>query len=236
MYEDWRAELYPAGLPKRRWLELYAATFPAVEVNNSFYRLPSVETFARWRDETPQGFTFAVKASRYVTHIRRLRDCAEAVELFWSRAGELGPKLGPVLFQLPPRFRADPDLLAGFLGVLPPGMGAAFEFRDPSWHTDDVQMLLDRHGAALVMPDRPGERIRDVVTGGWSYLRFHQGRADRPDYSREKLRRWAKRIALLPAREIHVYFNNDTGGAAVRDARTLAELLLELGAVVASAA
>lgn len=228
-YDDWRGPFYPADLPKRGWLGYFAARFPTVEVNNSFYRLPSTQTFARWREVTPEDFVVAVKASRFITHIRRLRDCRDPVELLWSRAREMGSCLGPVLFQLPPRFQADAGLLERFLGVLPTGMRAAFEFRDPSWETDEVYRVLDGAGAAFVLADRPGARVRDVVTGGWAYLRFHQGQEWDPGYTREKLWRWGKRIAALPAADVFVYFNNDTGGAAVRDAAALGGMLRRLG-------
>jgi len=224
-YDDWRGRFYPSDLPKRAWLSSFASRFPTVEVNNSFYRLPSAETFRRWREETPDGFVMAVKASRYITHVRRMRDCREPVKLFWSRARGLGSRLGPVLFQLPPRFPADPDRLSSFLRVLPRTMRAAFEFRDPSWETKEVFGILDAAGAAFVLADRPRARIPEVVTGGWSYVRFHQGRELAPGYPRAKLRRWTERIRSLPARDVFVYFNNDTGGAAVRDALTLTELL-----------
>jgi uncharacterized protein YecE (DUF72 family) len=224
-YDDWRGPFYPAELPKRAWLRFLATRFPTVEINNSFYRLPSAEAFGRWRDETPEGFVVALKASRFITHIRRMRDCRDPVELLWNRSMELGPRLGPVLFQFPPRFPADLERLRGFLPVLPRGMRAAFEFRDPSWETDEVLEALDEAGAAFVLADRPGARVRDVVTGGWAYIRFHQGRALAPGYTRTKLRRWADRIRGFPARDVFAYFNNDTGGAAVRDAITLTELL-----------
>ncbi len=203
-------------------------------MNTTFYRLPSAETFARWRDETPDGFRMSVKASRFITHVKRLRDCAEPVETLLSRARALGPKLGPVLFQLLPSFPADPELLRRFLSELPRDVRAAFEFRDASWLSADVLETLDRASAALVLADRPYARAREVVTGGWSYLRFHEGRRDAPGYTREKLRRSAGRIASLPASDVFAYFNNDTGGAAVRDARTLAELLHERGVEVAA--
>ncbi len=228
-YDDWRGRFYPPDLPKRAWLGYFASRFPTVEVNNSFYRLPTGETFARWREDTPAGFVVAVKASRFITHIRRMRDCRDPVRLLWTRARELGPRLGPVLFQLPPRFPADRELLDRFLRVLPSGMRAAFEFRDPAWRTEDVLRALDRAGAASVLADRPGARIPDVVTGGWAYVRFHQGRERHPGYTREKLRRWARRIAALPAEDVFVYFNNDTGGAAVRDAAALTGMLRRLG-------
>jgi uncharacterized protein YecE (DUF72 family) len=234
-YRDWRGTFYPERLPQRRWLEFYVTQFPTVEVNNTFYSLPKESTFEKWRTETPPGFVVTVKASRYITHIRRLRDAADSVELFWSRARLLGDKLGPVLFQLPPKFRADVDLLRGFLALLPAEIRAAFEFRDSSWEAPQVYEALDGAGAAWVIPDRPGWRVPDVVTGGWSYVRFHQG-GHGPlgsDYSRDKLRRWADRIAGLPARDVWVYFNNDQGGAAVRDAAAFTDLVAERGRPVA---
>ena len=226
-YRDWRGTLYPPGLPQTEWLPRYADVFETVEVNNSFYRLPERETFERWCRQTPSGFVMAVKASRYLTHIRRLRDATEPLRLLWERALGLGPRLGPVLFQLPPRFPAEPARLADLLRELPSGMRAAFEFRDPSWHTTEVHGMLDRVGCALVWPDRPGVRPTWPLTGGWGYVRFHQGRAVAPGYDRRKLRRWAERIAGLEATEVFVYFNNDTGGAAIRDAIALRDLLGE---------
>jgi uncharacterized protein YecE (DUF72 family) len=228
-YRDWVGGLYPRGLPQAAWLARFAEVFETVEVNNSFYRLPEREIFERWRRLTPGGFVVAVKASRYVTHVRRLRDAGEPVRLLWDRARGLGPRLGPVLFQLPPRFPVEPGRLAELLAELPRGMRAAFEFRDPSWQTDEVHRLLDRTGCALVWPDRPGARSTLPITGGWGYIRFHQGGVHRPGYDRRKLRRWADRLAALRARETFVYFNNDTGGAAVQDALALRNLLVERG-------
>jgi uncharacterized protein YecE (DUF72 family) len=233
-YDDWRGRFYPRDLPKAGWLSFFAGAFPSVEVNNSFYRLPSRETFERWRFETPAGFVVAVKASRYITHVRRLREPEEPLSLLLDHAAGLADRLGPVLFQLPPRFRADLGLLRAFLQALPSRVRAAFEFRDPSWESEDVFESLDRAGAALVWADRPGIRLALPVTGGWAYVRFHQGRRTAPGYTREKLRRWADRLAETPARDAFVYFNNDTGGAAVRDAKTLTKLLLERDLAVAT--
>jgi len=232
-YDSWKGRFYPRNLPKDRWLAFYAECFATVEVNNSFYRLPSDAAFERWRDGTPPGFLIAPKVSRYLTHIRRLRDAEESMELFWSRAKRLGSKLGPLLFQLPPTFVADEELLAAFLELLPKGARSAFEFRHPSWETETTRSLLDAAGAALVLADRPGARVPPRVTGGWSYVRFHQGTRQGAGYPRAKLRRWADRFAELPARDVYVYFNNDPGGAAVRDARTLFELLEARGASLA---
>jgi uncharacterized protein YecE (DUF72 family) len=234
-YRHWKDRFYPPGLPQRAWLEHYATRFPVVEVNNSFYHLPKPETFQRWSLSTPDYFRFVVKASRYITHIRRLRDAGDSVELFWSHATRLGSKLGPVLFQLPPRFRADPPLLRDFLGVVPAGMRPAFEFRDDSWRNDDVLDMLDRAGAAWVLADRPGWRVPLVVTGGWSYVRFHQGRTAHPAYSSAKLTAWADRIASLPAKDGYVFFNNDWLGAAPADAVRLMSRLEKRGMDVATA-
>lgn len=231
-YRDWRGRFYPTELPQRRWLAHFSERFPVVEINNTFYMLPKEETFVRWRQESADGFLFVVKASRYITHIRRLRDCREPLKLFWSRCRRLGAKLGPVLFQLPPTFRADLPLLERFIGLLPSAMRAAFEFRHPTWDSNETRDLLEGTGCALVLPDRPGWRVPDVVTGGWGYVRFHQGQPGASGYRRAKLRRFAERIAAWDAEETYVFFNNDPGGAAVRDAATLTELLRDRGTEV----
>jgi uncharacterized protein YecE (DUF72 family) len=231
-YRDWRGPLYPEGLPQRQWLERFSSVFPVVEVNNTFYMLPKEDTFTKWRDASAPGFTFVVKASRYITHIRRLRNAHEPVARFWERCLRLEEKLGPVLFQLPPNLQADPEALESFVAELPREMRSAFEFRHPSWDTDEVRDILDRRGCALVLADRPGARVPDVVTGGWTYIRFHQGRPGLPDYRPEKLSRWAGRITSLPAKEAYVFFNNDPGGAAIRDAVTLTRYLRKRGASV----
>jgi uncharacterized protein YecE (DUF72 family) len=233
-YDSWKGTFYPRGLPQRAWLEHYATHFPVVEVNNTFYRLPDEATFRRWNETSPSGFLFVVKASRYITHIRRLRDAAGSVELFWSRARGLREKLGPVLFQLPPRFRADVGLLREFLAILPKESRTAFEFRDDSWRRDEVLDALNGAGAAWVMADRPGWKVPLIVTGGWSYIRFHQGRADHPAYARGKLRLWAERIAALDARDAYIFFNNDALAAAPADAATLIDLLSKRGAEAAT--
>lgn len=232
-YDSWRGVLYPPGLPQSRWLSWYAGRFPAVEVDGTFYRLPARETCERWREETPEGFRFAPKVSRFVTHIQRLRGCEASIARMQERFAGLGEKLGPVLFQLPPTLRREPGRLREVLALIPAGWRAAFEFRHRSWETDDVRAMLDRAGAALVLPDRPRMRVAPVVTGGWSFVRLHQGRSDRPDYAREKLRRWAARVAALPAREVWVFFNNDPTGAAVRDALAFTAMLARRGVDVA---
>lgn len=224
-YRHWRGAFYPEGLATSRWLEYYAQRFATVEVNASFYRLPRLETVRRWAGTVPRGFVLTFKASRYVTHVRRLRDCAEPLERMRAVFTAAGRKLGPVLFQLPPTFEADERLLRSFLGIVPRGVGAAFEFRHPSWFSPSIMDALDDHGAALVQADRPGVRVEVPAIGGWSYLRFHQGRRDAPAYRRSKLRAYADAIADVRPTELYAYFNNDADGAAPEDASTLIELL-----------
>jgi uncharacterized protein YecE (DUF72 family) len=232
-YADWRGRFYPRDLPQRLWLEHYAAQFSTVEVNNTFYRLPEAAVFDDWQKRTPEGFVVTVKASRYLTHLRRLRDPAEPLDRLLSRARKLGPRLGPVLYQLPPRFPVDVGLLRGLVVLLPDDVAAAFEFRDPSWRTDGVLEVLDGVGAAWVLADRPGVRIEPIVTGGWTYVRFHQGTPSGPGYRSDKLRRWVERLGDMPIEDGYAYFNNDPGAAAVRDAATFARLLSERGHDVA---
>jgi uncharacterized protein YecE (DUF72 family) len=232
-YEDWRGRFYPDDVPERAWLEYFAERFTTVEVNNSFYRLPSREVVVGWRRATPAGFVAAVKASRYLTHIRRLREPKQPVSLLWDRARRLGSRLGPILFQLPPNLQVETERLDQLLRALPERMRPAFEFRHASWNTQEVHRMLDRAGAAIVWADRPGARADLPVTGGWRYIRFHQGTRDAPGYRRSKLQRWADRLASAPEQETFVYFNNDAGGAAVRDAHTLARLLEQRGLHVA---
>ncbi len=225
-YADWRGPVYPASVPERRWLETYAQWFDTVEVNATFYRLPERKTVARWADATPAGFCFAVKSSRYLTHVKRLRELPAGIERFYERIDPLreADKLGPVLWQLPPHFRRDDDRLADALDVLPPGRHA-FEFRDDTWFVDEVYELLRSHDAALVVADRaPRDPSPWVGTAGWSYLRFHHGRARRGAYGRDALRMWAKRIDAVRG-DVYAYFNNDWEGFAVANARTLQRLL-----------
>jgi uncharacterized protein YecE (DUF72 family) len=224
-YADWEGRFYPRDVSRSQWLTYFSARYPTVEVNNTFYRLPGHKTFTRWRDESSAEFVFAIKASRYITHIRRLLDCRDPLRLLWSRCRRLEDKLGPVLFQLPPRFPADPARLRRFCRLIPSGMRPAFEFRDRSWESDEVFEILCGAGAAFVWADTPGARIPTVVTGGWVYVRFHIGSRLRPDYSRLKLRRWADRISDVDAADCFTYFNNDTGGAALRDAKALGRYL-----------
>jgi uncharacterized protein YecE (DUF72 family) len=224
-YRHWKGDFYPGDLPQSEWLEYYAARFDTVEVNNSFYRLPPEGVFETWRARTPPRFLFAVKASRFLTHMKKLKDPEEPVERLFSRANELRNKLGPVLYQLPKQMPKNIGRLAAFLQVLPPRVKHAVEFREPSWYDDEVMQLLRRHKVALCLHDMPGSEPPRVLTGGFAYLRFH-GATGRYNgaYPREALQRWADWLLSnnVPA---FAYFNNDVGGHAPRDAKTLIELL-----------
>ncbi|MFF7174239.1 DUF72 domain-containing protein [Streptomyces pseudovenezuelae] len=227
-YKDWRGVLYPDGVPVRLWLEEYAAHFPTVEINNAFYRLPSRETFEAWRERVPGDFVVAVKASRYLTHIKRLKDSEEPVHRLMSHAQGLGDRLGPVLLQLPPTLRADTDLLDACLACFPASTRVAVEPRHVSWWTPATREVLETRGAALCWAD---VRARPVTplwrTTDWGYVRLHEGRAQAwPHYGRRSLETWAGRIEETWAgdEDVYVYFNNDPNGAAVRNARTFASL------------
>jgi uncharacterized protein YecE (DUF72 family) len=240
-YRDWRGGLYPAGVPQRRWLEHYASQYASVENNSSFYRLPAPGTFAGWRDRTPDDFVMAVKASRYLTHVRRLREPAEPIARLLGAAAELGPKLGPILLQLPPTFTAEPALLDAGLtefqsawraaGRRPGHHGhlrIAVEPRHASWWTGEVRQILAAHDAALCWADRLGRPVTPLWrTASWGFLRFHEGTADPwPRYGQQALRSWVDRIrAAWPDRaDVYVYFNNDPGGAAVVNSAEFAAL------------
>ncbi len=231
-YADWKGRLYPRGMPQARWLPYYAEHFRTVEVNSAFYRLPDEETFMRWGQSTPPDFVFAVKASRYLTHVRRLRDPAEPVERLLDRATGLGAKLGPVLLQLPPNFRADLPALQATLEGFPRHVRVAFEPRHESWHTDATFALLGEFDAAFCLSDTRGRRTPIRRTASWGYVRFHEGRsAPAPCYGRAALRSWAKRLGNLwdAGDDVYVYFNNDRGGCAVRDAHRFAGAVTNSG-------
>jgi uncharacterized protein YecE (DUF72 family) len=227
-YEHWRYSFYPGTLAKAKWLEFYAGYFDTVELNNSFYRLPSEAAFAAWRNSSPAGFTFAVKVSRFVTHIKRLKNVQEAVETFMSRAKILGEKLGPLLYQLPPNMHRNDERLESFLGTLPRGMKHVFEFRHRSWLDDEVFEILRKHNVGLCVFDMPSLTCPLVATADFAYIRFHGSTGLYFScYSDEELAGWAERLAGLTAKlkEVYIYFNNDAETFAVRNAMTLREYL-----------
>jgi uncharacterized protein YecE (DUF72 family) len=226
-YRDWRGRFYPEKLPQRDWLQHYSARFQTVEVDNTFYRLPAAEVFATWREHTPPDFCMALKTSRFLTHIRRLRDPQAPVQLFMERAGKLGDKLGPLLIQLPPTFKADPSRLADALDCFPDGVRLAFEPRHDSWFSEQTRQVLSDRNVAWCLTDSEGAPTSPVWrTAGWTYLRFHEGTGTpHPCYQPHTLREWAERLAEAWGQHAtaFVYFNNDHRGCAVRDARVFAE-------------
>jgi uncharacterized protein YecE (DUF72 family) len=227
-YRHWRdGVFYPAGLPTRAWLAHYAQHFDTVEVNATFYGLPRRETVERWAAETPGSFTFAVKVSRYITHVRRLRDAREHLDLLLERLVPLAEsgKLGPLLWQLPPTFHRDDERLAAALRELPTGLRHAFELRHESWFAPPVLRLLAEHGVALVVADGPGVRSFQTrePTAGFAYVRFHHGaRGRRGNYSDAELDGWAAEVAGWARRgDVYAFFNNDWEGFAPRNAAGL---------------
>lgn len=230
-YADWRGRFYPDGLPQRRWLEYYASKFDTVEINATFYRLPKREAVAAWAAQVPPGFCFAVKSSRYLTHIRRLRDLEEGVARFRERIEPLAEAgvLGPILWQLPANFHRDDERLRDALDRLGDGR-QAFEFRDPGWFAEPVRKLLGDHGVAVAIGDDPGRELPVwPPTADFAYLRLHRGRRGRRgNYSPTELDRWAETVRKWRRRaEVFVYFNNDWEAFAPRNALALRRRLEE---------
>jgi uncharacterized protein YecE (DUF72 family) len=225
-YDSWKQPVY-GGAPASRWLQLYAEIFDTVEVNATFYRLPTEKAVRRWVESTPVGFTFAVKASRYLTHVKRLRDLPDGIARMMDPLRPLleAGKLGPILWQLPATFHRDDERLASALDALPDGRHC-FEFRHPSWFADEVYDVLERHDVAVVVgdsPERPFQPWR--LTANWTYVRFHCGRRGRNgNYSRAEIGEWSKRIRDTGV-DAWAYFNNDWNAYAVANARLLRRLL-----------
>jgi len=228
VYPHWREVFYPPKLPQSKWLEFYTRHFATVELNNSFYRLPSEQAFANWRDTSPPGFVYAVKVSRFITHIKRLKDVAEPVATFLSRARHLNEKLGPLLYQLPPNMHRNDERLDSFLSLLPKGLHHVVEFRHRSWLDEGVFDILRRHNVGLCVFDMPDMSCPLVATANFAYIRFHGSSGLYFScYSDEELEDWARRISAL-AKDldaVYIYFNNDAEGFAVKNAQTLAEKL-----------
>jgi uncharacterized protein YecE (DUF72 family) len=229
-YPHWLGPFYPEALPTAEMLEYYAQRLRTVEINNSFYHLPAKETFRAWKEQTPKGFIFAVKASRYITHMKKLKDPEQALAKFLSHTEELVEKLGPVLFQLPPRWGRDSARLATFLEALPKNHRCAFEFRDPSWFHPEICRLLERYNAAFCVFDLAGLRSPMPLTADFAYLRLHGPSEYRyaGRYSRSQLRDWLQccvKWFRQGAREVFIYFDNDQAGYAALNALELKEML-----------
>jgi uncharacterized protein YecE (DUF72 family) len=228
-YRHWIEPFYPSGMTKGGdQLRFYAERFDTVEVNGTFYRLIEVETFRRWREATPPGFVFACKGSRYLTHMKRLKDPEQGVGRFFERVEALEDKLGPVVFQLPGRFKPDRARLAGFLDALPAGHRYAFEFRDPAWFEPEILELLARRNVALCLYEFAGQEAPLEVTADFVYIRLHGPEGPyQGSYSDAALRTWAERIGAWAKQglDVYCYFDNDERGFAAKNARRLREML-----------
>jgi uncharacterized protein YecE (DUF72 family) len=229
-YRHWRERFYPRDLPVRRWFAFYAEHFDTVEINNSFYRLPSAETFDKWRDQAPPGFRYAVKANRFLTQAKKLKDCEEPLERMMAPVRRLGPTLGPILFQLPPRFRINLERLESFLQLLPKDVANVFEFRDKSWLVPETLDLLHRYGASFCVHDMAGSATERRAVGPVAYVRFHGGVGKYwGRYPDEALLGWTDWIVgqARQGRPVWCYFNNDIDAHAIEDAQTLKAMVAQ---------
>lgn len=227
-YKHWRGDFYPAELSAARWFDHYARAFDTVEINNSFYRWPPPETFRKWGEQAPVNFVYAVKASRFLTHMKKLKDPEEPVARTFENARHLGRHLGPVLYQLPPRWGPDLERFERFLGALPGRRMHTVEFRDPAWYGDAVFELLRRYGVALCLHDMHGSATGRWTIGPFVYVRFHFGTQKYGGrYDDARLDEWASWLAeqASAGQPVFAYFNNDTGGHAPRDAVRLREMI-----------
>jgi uncharacterized protein YecE (DUF72 family) len=223
-YEHWRGRFYPEEAPPKQWFELYAKVFDTVEINNTFYQLPAAQTFKAWREQAPDGFIYAVKANRYLTHMKRLKDAKAPLKRFLDRARLLREHLGPILYQLPPRWRLNLERLESFLDLLPEGLRHVFEFRDQSWMADEVFQLLEERGASFCAHDMPGLDVPRLAVGPIAYVRLHGAKEMyRGGYPEPTLRSWSRWMEqqVRAGKDLYVYFNNDAEAHATRDALRL---------------
>lgn len=223
-YRHWRGLFYPEKLPVKRWFVFYAEQFDTVEINNSFYRLPKAETFDKWRDQAPPGFAYAVKANRYLTQAKKLKDCAEPVARMMAPVRHLGGTLGPILYQLPPSLRINLPRLEEFLALLPRDLVHVFEFRERSWYVPETFALLEHYGMSFCCHDMAGSTSERIATGPIAYVRFHgAGGKYWGRYADETLLGWTDwmRDQAVAGRTVWAYFNNDTEAHAIHDALTL---------------
>jgi uncharacterized protein YecE (DUF72 family) len=227
-YDQWRGPFYPRDLSPKAYLKYYIERFHTVEINNSFYRLPQKETLALWRDTVPDKFIFAVKGSRYITHMKKLKDPHETVPTFLERVEVLEDKAGPILFQLPPRWQSNPQRLGSFLEALPRRFRYAFEFRDPSWFNSEVYDSLKEHGAAFCIYELAGQVSPQEITADFVYIRLHgPGGPYQGQYTTEVLAGWARAFAAwaVQGKEVYCYFDNDEAGYATQDAMNIQEMI-----------
>jgi uncharacterized protein YecE (DUF72 family) len=232
VYKHWRGIFYPDGLPQRLWFERYAEEFDTVEINNSFYHLPKPETYDKWRKQAPEGFCYAVKANRFITQAKKLKDPEEPLDRFLKPTRRLKEHLGPILFQLPPSMKINLERLESFLKILPKSVTSVFEFREKSWYVEEVLELLDRHGAGFVAHDMKGLASPRWASGKAAYIRFHgAGGKYWGRYPDEALLEWTDWIMeqSRSGRSVWCYFNNDIHGHAIEDARTLKSMVRQMG-------
>ena len=231
VYKHWRGLFYPEGLPQKRWFERYADEFDTVEINASFYRLPLESTFDNWRQKAPNGFRYALKVNRFITHLKKLVGVEQALDDFVTLARRLDHTLGPLLYQLPPSLKLDLDRLEAFLRLLPSDVASVFEFRNRSWYVPETCALLDRYGASFCVHDMPGSATERIAAGPIAYVRFHGAEGKYwGRYSDEALLSWADWILdqSQKGRSVWCYFNNDIHGHAIEDARTLKSMVRQL--------
>jgi uncharacterized protein YecE (DUF72 family) len=230
-YRHWRERFYPKGLAQRRWFEFYAEHFDTVEINNSFYRLPSCETFEKWRDQAPPGFCYAVKANRFITQAKKLKDCEEPLERQMAAMRCLGDRLGPILYQLPPRLKINLERLESFLSILPKDVVNVFEFREKSWYSEETYALLDRYRTSFCVHDMKGSASERLAVGPIAYVRFHGcGGKYHGRYPDKELLSWADWMVeqAKDGRAVWAYFNNDIDAHAIDDAQTLRSMVRQL--------
>lgn len=227
-YKDWKGKFYPEDVPQRKWLEYYADRFDSVEINNSFYRMPKEETVKKWYERVPEHFTFTLKGSRYITHIKKLKDVSESVERFYHLSDLLKEKLGCVLWQMPPNLHLNLEKLRSFCSLLKPEYRNVIEFRHNSWYTNEVYDILREYHVGFCIISAPNDLREDAITtADFAYIRFH-GKEEwyNYKYSQVEMERWSETIQRLEAKQIFIYFNNDWNANAIADGQVLRELLL----------
>ncbi|MDZ7723851.1 MAG: DUF72 domain-containing protein [candidate division KSB1 bacterium] len=227
-YKHWRGTFYPENMPQKKWLEYYMQRFRTVELNNSFYQLPRQQTLETWRDTVPEDFHFAVKASRYITHMKKLKDPKDAVRTFFQRIESLGEKSSVILFQLPPKWKFNKERLQSFLQTLPTAYRYTFEFRDPSWWNEQTYEILTQYNAAFCQYELAGTTTPYQVTADFVYIRLHgPGDAYEGSYDQTTLEQWCERFLTWTQKgyDVYCYFDNDQNGYAAKNALTLQSIL-----------
>ncbi len=227
-YNHWRDIFYPKDLAQAKWLEFYAKIFDTVEINSSFYHLPKPKTFSNWRARTPKNFLFSVKASRFITHVKKLKDVKEPWKRFINSAKELKERLGPILFQLSPNLKANIEKLENFISILPSKYRYTFEFRNESWFNKKIYEILEKNNISLCFADTPSYPYKEILTADFVYIRLHgHKKLYGSKYTNRELKIWANKIKkwMKEKKDVYVYFDNDACGYAVENAKTLLRML-----------